>query len=168
MHRDGTRDIWQALGIGSIPAVKYYCTFDENTVLRHDPNNDKRLTVLHYAAQAGCSQIVAFVLENGAKVDALDFEQVTPLMMACQKGHSQVVEMLIKHGAAINHQDIYGRTPLHMAAIHNQFEIYRLLSMRWANKWIVNKAGEIPLDCILNRFMNEDNIEIEKYLKHFP
>lgn len=61
---------------------------------------DKR-TPLHLAAAEGCYSVVAWLLKQGALVNAVDRFKRTPLEDAVRGDHGEVASMLIQHGAKI-------------------------------------------------------------------
>ena len=70
------------------------------------------------------SEVVAVLLERGAKVNARDSIRRTPLHYAVGKG-PRVVKLLLEAGADVNAQDQRGITPLHMA--WSNVEVVKLL-----------------------------------------
>jgi ATP-dependent DNA helicase RecG len=56
-------------------------------------------TALHFAVRNDEQEIAAFLLQNGADVDARNKMGVTPLMVASWSGFDQMVELLLKAGA---------------------------------------------------------------------
>ena len=50
--------------------------------------DDKKLTVLHWAANFGQFEIVKMLVENGANINAIDINKLTPLL-ACVFGNDQ-------------------------------------------------------------------------------
>lgn len=64
--------------------------------------NREGWTPLHYAASGEDPNIVAWLLDRGAKVDAAAANGNTPLMMAAQYGASASVEVLLAKGADVN------------------------------------------------------------------
>jgi cytohesin len=58
---------------------------------------DQWVTALHRAAEGGHEEVVAFLLQKGARPDIGDIHNETPLMWACGRGHVGVVQMLAEH-----------------------------------------------------------------------
>ncbi|MDR0590302.1 MAG: ankyrin repeat domain-containing protein [Puniceicoccales bacterium] len=111
-------------------------------------NNGK--TALHYAAKNGHKNVVQFLLDNGADVNAgakggLN-EGRTALHYAAENGHKKVVRFLLDNGADEKIKDGQGKTALHYAAEGGQFDIVTFLVLR--NNIPVNardNQGRTPL-----------------------
>ncbi|XP_050294137.1 ankyrin repeat and KH domain-containing protein 1-like isoform X2 [Anthonomus grandis grandis] len=69
-------------------------------------------TPLMEASQEGHLELVRFLLEYGANVNAVTQTNDTALTYACENGHTDVAELLIQYGADIEHESEGGRTPL--------------------------------------------------------
>lgn len=65
-------------------------------------------TALHYAAAAGSNEIVAFLLEHHAYIDAESPNRTTPLMMAAWGGHILTVKLLLDEGADLTLRNAVG------------------------------------------------------------
>jgi hypothetical protein len=69
-------------------------------------------TPLAHAAEVGCLEIVTFLVEAGAVVDAAEkHSRWTPLHRAAQGRHAEVVRYLLAHGADVNATAVRGQTP---------------------------------------------------------
>jgi ankyrin repeat protein len=55
---------------------------------------------LHYAAIAGNAEIVALLLDHGARINAEDDEHKTALVYAQESGNQEIVDILAKRGGA--------------------------------------------------------------------
>ncbi|CAG9773085.1 unnamed protein product [Ceutorhynchus assimilis] len=69
-------------------------------------------TPLMEASQEGHLELVRFLLEYGANVNAITQTNDTALTYACENGHTDVADLLIQYGANIEHESEGGRTPL--------------------------------------------------------
>ena len=71
--------------------------------------NRKGWTPLHYACSGPDNGVAAFLIEQGAELNARSENGTTPLMMAARYGNSDLVPLLIKAGAeprAANEQEL--------------------------------------------------------------
>jgi len=103
-------------------------------------------TSLHLAVTAGSNDMVAFLLESGAEVNAKDSSNITPLHLAAFNGNVSVAETLLKAGADVNavgfrHND----TPLHVAALHGNVGVVKLLLAHGADVTAENMLHKTPL-----------------------
>ena len=90
-------------------------------------------TALHRAAYNGHSDVVEFLLEKGAAVDAKTIDDWTPLHSACRWNKVKVASILLRNGARINSKTRGGQTPLHLAACNNQAKATLELLLRQAD-----------------------------------
>lgn len=94
-------------------------------------------TALIAASYMGHSEIIEYLLDNGAEIDHQDADGRTALSVAAlcvpNRGSVKVVNILLEKGAFVDHQDKDGMTPLLVAA----FEGHRLVYIwKWAQpKW---------------------------------
>jgi len=87
---------------GSLPAV-------QALVKRGAAVNRKGWTPLHYACSGPDNGVAAFLIAQGAELNARSENGTTPLMMAARYGNSDLVPLLIKAGAeprAANEQEL--------------------------------------------------------------
>jgi hypothetical protein len=82
-------------------------------------------TTLHLAASSGHLEVVRFLVEKGAKVDAMDSEMRTALHLAAQNGHSQVVSLLKEKHANLEAEDTDGKTAAQLAKKGGHYSIYK-------------------------------------------
>ena len=82
--------------------------------------DDAGLTPLHLASLHCHTNVVAFLLEKGARVDATAQDDTTPLHLAAQEGCLDVANLLIAGGAKVNARDAEHRTPLDRAEAWHQ------------------------------------------------
>ncbi|KAJ1454931.1 ankyrin repeat-containing domain protein [Pelagophyceae sp. CCMP2097] len=115
----GTTSVHVAAALGDVSALRAICDHVsddaalvalldvESTVLKARP--------LHFAAAAGSTACVEFLLRRGAAVDAPNAYGHTPLMLACSRNHGGTVRALVSAGAQACARSSKGETPLHMA-----------------------------------------------------
>ena len=78
-------------------------------------------TLLHSAARVGIMPIVAFLIEQGADVNAIDSSHtlLTPILKALSHGHFEVAYLLAHNGANLKCRDAHGRNIFHYIAERN-------------------------------------------------
>ncbi len=119
-------------------ALMYAALFGELAVARQlvargAEVNHPGWTPLHYAATGGHRDLVAFLLERHAYVDALSPNATTPLMMAAREGHAGVARMLVEAGADPSLKNDSGLgAPEYLARAGQPEEA----------KWMVERASE--------------------------
>ena len=100
-------------------------------------------TALHRCTQSlNCAEIMCFLIENKAEVDAIDNKGRTPLMMAITAGSLTGVKLLLCKGASACIKDFEGRNALHHAVTCNR-------------KLITQHLLELP--CASNLVIDVDN-----------
>ena len=90
-------------------------------------------TPLYVSAAYGNVDILSFLVENGADVNASTNSQCTPLMIATKCNHTDTVAFLIDQGANVNLQDDDDYTALHHAVEASNFDALRCLINGGAN-----------------------------------
>lgn len=89
---------------------------------------DNGWSPLHEGAECGYSDIVQFLLEEGAEVDSAEKKQFrTPLHLAAKNGHLTTVKKLVLFGANLSARDKKGKTPARLAAENGYFDIVEYL-----------------------------------------
>jgi hypothetical protein len=72
-------------------------------------------TLLHYATQKGCLEVVECLLKQKVKVNSVAKKSLwTPLHYAAKLNQRPIVKTLLKHGAFYDAQDSQGRTPIQL------------------------------------------------------
>jgi ankyrin repeat protein len=102
LNADGETPLMLAAIRGSLPAVKAL-------VKRGAAVNRKGWTPLHYACSGPDNGVAAFLIANGAELNARSDNGTTPLMMAARYGNGDLVPLLLKAGAeprAANEQEL--------------------------------------------------------------
>jgi hypothetical protein len=89
---------------------------------------------VHYAAFAGVTDILRFLLEHGADKNALAPNLYTPLMLAVRNGHLEAAKVLLKDDVDVSHQGPAGETALGIAQRQNDTDLVELLKRAGAVK----------------------------------
>ncbi|UCH66470.1 MAG: ankyrin repeat domain-containing protein [Ignavibacterium sp.] len=82
---------------------------------------------LHWAALSGNVDVVNFLLDNGAEINAVDAQQMTPLHWAAWQGQLEVTKVLVTRGAEINEISRSSQTPLDRAINDGKPEVEKYL-----------------------------------------
>jgi serine/threonine-protein phosphatase 6 regulatory ankyrin repeat subunit B len=91
------------------------------------------LTPLGVAALRGYANITRTLLENGAKIDAVQGEIGTPLFLAADIGFVDVVKVLLHHHANTEIPGQHETTPLFVASENGHADVLKLLLEHGAN-----------------------------------
>lgn len=107
-------------------------------------------TLLHFAAGAGCVEVVATLVQLGTDPNIRDRGDHTPLYCVANECASEtgpaVVRLLLEAGADVNAcGGVTGATPLHMAARRGHVEIARVLLDGGARVGASDHKGVTPL-----------------------
>jgi hemoglobin len=117
-------------------------------------------TVLHFAAAAGCLEVVALLLRRGVDPNIKGRGEHTPLYCVANQCASEtgpeIVRTLVRAGADVNANDGVTRaTALHMAARRGHLEIARALLDAGAAVSARDRKGDTPLQRAVNCRKNE-------------
>jgi ankyrin repeat protein len=91
-------------------------------------------------------QMVASLLDHGAKPDSRDTDGKTPLMYAVLRADKDSAALLLAHKADVNAASKDGTTSLHLAAYYNHPDLVELLLANKADPNARNNSGQTPLD----------------------
>ena len=67
------------------------------------------------------------LIQNGAKVNAVDKDNWTALRVAAENGHVDVAKLFIQYGVDVNAVDNEERTALHFAARNGHVDVSKVL-----------------------------------------
>ncbi|MEN7531554.1 MULTISPECIES: ankyrin repeat domain-containing protein [unclassified Cupriavidus] len=101
--------------------------------------NKKGWAPLHYAATNGHNDVVKYLVDHAAYIDAESPNGTTPLMMAARGGHIDTVKLLLDEGADLRLKNQQGMTVIDFAEQYNQKEIAAGLKSRWQKVY-----GNVP------------------------
>ncbi|XP_076418944.1 poly [ADP-ribose] polymerase tankyrase-2 isoform X4 [Peromyscus maniculatus bairdii] len=137
------RELFEACRNGDVERVKRLVTPEK---VNSRDTAGRKSTPLHFAAGFGRKDVVEYLLQNGANVQARDDGGLIPLHNACSFGHAEVVNLLLQHGADPNARDNWNYTPLHEAAIKGKIDVCIVLLQHGAEPTIRNTDGRTALD----------------------
>jgi len=145
-------DVWS-----DIPLFQAIAQKDNETVIRavnggfNINQTDRRgMTALHIAVEHGNLEIVRFLLDHKAKINAKDNEKLTPIWMLGEvedeKTCIEILQLLISHGADVNVPNDEGETLLMKACEDDNLEGVRIFLKAGADVNLKDDDDETALD----------------------
>ena len=127
--------------------------FNEASPVEKEHLTAQLVSLLHYSAQCGYTDIASTILSSQCKVDPdLEFiDDQAPIHVACKYNQRSVVELLLAHNCQYDlPSKVYGNTPLHYACFFGHLDIAKLLlAQPGVNANCTNYQHETPLYCVL-------------------
>lgn len=117
-----------------------------------NPNvrNRRKVTPLHMSCRFDLPRVAAFLISNGADVNAYDEVRETPLFRAVNLGYEECVKVLLTSDIDLGFQNRKGYTVIHRAAQRGKRHILPLLLDAGAPANISDRVGKIPIDYARN------------------
>ncbi|KAL3319329.1 hypothetical protein Ciccas_002011 [Cichlidogyrus casuarinus] len=138
------RTIFDVCRQGDMETLQYLVR--SGTSINSIDYSGRKSTPLHFAAGYGRRDIVEYLVNKGADIDAKDDGGLIPLHNACSFGHFSVVQSLIAAGSNPNAPDSWNFTPLHEAVLKDEPSVCLLLLQAKANPSFLNGDKKSPLD----------------------
>ncbi|XP_070000625.1 transient receptor potential cation channel subfamily A member 1-like [Penaeus vannamei] len=114
---------------GAIDVVKLMFSLQPQETPRVLMTTDAQgMTPLHCAAMFNHSELVAFILEQGASIDAIDRKGRSPLLLAAAHGGWLTIDVLLSHGADVTLRDMSGRNLVHVVVMNGE-SVCKLLAL---------------------------------------
>ena len=107
--------------------------------------DSKGFTPIHCAVVGAKIEVVRFLVEKGADLDAKNKNGLSPLFTALDRGRNSIAAVLIDNGADLNFRGYLGRNLLHMAARSGNVSVARLLLDKGIDVNSVDSGGFTPL-----------------------
>eukprot|EP00123_Amoebidium_parasiticum_P014064 comp22307_c0_seq1/m.33118 comp22307_c0_seq1/g.33118 ORF comp22307_c0_seq1/g.33118 comp22307_c0_seq1/m.33118 type:complete len:222 (-) comp22307_c0_seq1:53-718(-) len=104
-------DFWDAIKDGDLQGVERYLACRPNHV---DLRNALGFTPLMSAALLGHFELVAYFVDQGADLNATNFEFCTALHYAVIEDDVMIARYLIEHGADLTLRDFEGKSPIEL------------------------------------------------------
>ena len=114
---------------GNIETVKLLLESGDD-INRLQGMQNERASALHFAVRGNHPEIARLLIEQGARVDIRDVNDLTPLHNAAWSGDMEMVKLLIESGADIRATSNDGRTPLSCAQRNNQYDTANFIRTR--------------------------------------
>lgn len=100
------------------------------------------------AVEAGATDKVKALIEQGADVNAVDMIGRTPFHSAAFYSRPEIATLLLASSAKVNAPDMYGLTPLHAAVLSGSKPVADLLLAKGADVNAMTTAGVTPLHLV--------------------
>ena len=126
---------------GDFDAIKQRVLKDKNVV----NSLDNWSRPLHHAAYTNRIEIVKYLVENGAEINARQGDGATALGHSASRGNTEIAKYLLEKGVNPDLSDDKGATPLHHAAYAGNMELVKLLIAHHANVNLAQKDGGTAL-----------------------
>jgi len=98
-------------------------------------------TPLHWAAFSGNLDLIRYLLDKGAAIDAKNARGLTPLAFTAIQGRIQAGGLLIERGADINARNAINMTPLIIAAEQGAVELAKKVIAAGADVGVESQIG---------------------------
>ena len=136
----------KAAQFGSLEGIKQAYSLIGPPILSY--TDEDHYTALHRASYNGHVPVVKYLLEVGAKVDAVTADGWQPLHSACRWNKAHVASLLLQNGAIVNSLTNGKQTPLHLASCNDRAKetLELLLTHPDIDPTLCNGANETAYD----------------------
>ena len=129
---DGYQPLGLACFFGHLETARYL--INAGARINSPSQNEMKVTPLHSATAAGCSELVKLLLQLGANPNAPQEGGITPLHAAAQNGDVESIRALLFYGADANIKSDEGKTPLNCATESKKSE-----AVEWLKRGITKR-----------------------------
>lgn len=123
-------------------------------------------TPLLIAAQKGYLQIVKYLIQQHAWLEAAGTQGLTALHLSVSEGHTDVTLALLQNGANPNAKSATMNTPLHLAVLKNRPSVISSLLLYGGDWTVADYQGRTPKDLADNMGYQKIFSGIEKIVCH--
>ena len=111
---NNSTDLWAAASTGDLQAIKRYIKEgrDVNAL-----DKTFQISAMSWGALHGQTEVVQFLIENGADVNVKSGDGATPLHSAAFLGRTDVTKLLLENGADIKARSNDGATPVDVLSV---------------------------------------------------
>lgn len=110
-----------------------------------DARDAEGRTPLHWACRGVHLEVIEYLVEKGADVNARDNNRVVPLHSLATRNHAAAIEFLAANGANVDAVSYGGNAALHYAAISDAADAAAVLAKKGADLEIREDYGRTPL-----------------------
>jgi ankyrin repeat protein len=126
------QEVFEAVKANNPAKVKALVEADPRLIQAKDPDGR---TPLHWACRGVHMDILKYLVEKGADVNARDGSRETPLHLAAQAGSSEAVRRLVESGADTAARNVMSLTPLMFAVQAKKRDMAEFL---------ISRGGDLP------------------------
>ena len=158
-------ELLSACQAGDLLTVKKMMKEDSSLLFARDLSGR---SALHFACSYGRSDIVRFLLSQGADPDSNSNSGETPLHVACISGQAKIIQLLVSHVSDIDATDKKGQTPTHYAALNGEIACLNILCNQGADICMEDKHKRTAIHlaatrnhCDVIQYLLEHGIELD-------
>jgi uncharacterized protein len=120
----------------------------ESLLKTYDINSTTKvgLMPLHIAIKKRDIDLIKFLLDQGADIEAQDDKGFSPLYYSVVMNHIPIATLLLSQGANPNTKNNIGNTPVHQMAHKNRTEMFELFTSYGVKVDIENNFGMKPIN----------------------
>ncbi|RNA01264.1 poly(ADP-ribose) polymerase pme-5-like [Brachionus plicatilis] len=119
-NKRGLLPLHLAIQKGTYECIKVLINYGANLEYAL-PTSMGKITPLMYAVQLGHNKIAKLLIENNAKIEALDRFKRNAVIHAAMTGSAKILSYLLRAGSSPNVQDSSGNSPLHYACAYGWY-----------------------------------------------
>ena len=133
---------FQAVCDGDISRAR---VFADNRKFDIHCKDDRGRQAVHFASMFGHLDMLTWLVDIGAQINARDDDSMSPLHVACEYGHLPLVRWMLNQRVFKNNRSVTGMTPLLSAAAGGHSDIVQLLIAEKALIFAANNEGNTAL-----------------------